>query len=279
MMIPAAWTKAKGACRTRDDRQLEVSVWGYGRDDAEARREAASRLKRLLERVRRGDRFPDAYGYGSRALREEILETYGGTSEGDALAVLTRNRYGAVVLNTAQMLFLDVDFKAPTLIERFRGWLQSKGNPEQVALEQLRTALTWQGGITFRLYRTAAGFRAIAIDQGFEPDGDRSRRLFDETGTDPAFARLCRVQKSFRARLTPKPWRCGCDNPPGQYPRSEPTRAAFNGWLEQYEDLSCAFASARYLETVGTRRARPDFQELIDLHDARARALDTLPLA
>jgi hypothetical protein len=97
-----------------------VAVWGWGRDEATAKREAVKRLERLIERLRRGEPFPDAYAYGSRPLREEIVQVLDGESEDQPHAVLTRNRYGATVLNTTRLLFLDIDLPAPTLLQRLR---------------------------------------------------------------------------------------------------------------------------------------------------------------
>jgi len=39
-------------------------------------------------------------------------------------------------------------------------------------------------------------------------------QVFDTLGADPPYRRLCRTQKCFLARLTPKPWRCGVAKPP-----------------------------------------------------------------
>jgi hypothetical protein len=76
MHIPRAWAKVSAECRTQDNRELRVAVWGWGPEEGTAKREAASRLERLIERIRRGDPFPDVYAYGSRPLREEILQTF-----------------------------------------------------------------------------------------------------------------------------------------------------------------------------------------------------------
>src|SRR5258706_14942710 len=97
MHIPRMWVRAAADVLTPDRRNLPLVAWGWGEDEAQARREAEGRLARLSERVRRGDPFPDAYASGSRPIREEILETFGDGPE--PRAVLTRNRYGATVLN------------------------------------------------------------------------------------------------------------------------------------------------------------------------------------
>ena len=263
MEIPPYWVKAAGECLTRDGRRLGVAVWGWGRDRAVAGREAAGRLQRLLERIRRGEPFPPAYAYGSRPRREEIVQTVEGPLE-HPTAVLTRNRYGAVVLNTTRLLFLDVDLPPVTLAQRFL----------REALLRSRPAAT------FRLYRTAAGFRALAIDREFDPAGRDTQELMHVAGADPAFVRLCRAQQSFRARLTPKPWRCRCSLPPGEHPREEDAqRRRFAAWRDAYDKASARYATCRYVETVGTGSLIQGARALVALHDRMTRCEQSLPLA
>src|SRR5436189_4942308 len=107
MHIPRIWAKADAEVETPDRGALPLVTWGWGENEAEARAEARSRLQRLSDRVRRGDPFPDAYAYGSRPIREEILDTIGDSA--NPRGVITRNRYGAKVLNAVRLLFLDVD--------------------------------------------------------------------------------------------------------------------------------------------------------------------------
>src|SRR5215472_12903310 len=163
MHIPQAWAKAGAECQTQDHRKLQVAVWGWGGEQEAAKREAANRLERLIGRIRRGDPFPGVYAYGSRPLREEILQTFDRETE-DPRAILTRNRYGALVLNTARLLFLDIDAPAPTFSQRLRRMFSRAHFAEDDdAIAKLRETLRQLGRATFRLYRTAAGFRAIAV--------------------------------------------------------------------------------------------------------------------
>ena len=107
-----------------------------------------------------------------------------------------------------------------------------------------------------------------------------AQALMERTGTDPAFARLCRAQKSFRARLTPKPWRCECPKPPGEYPRAEPDeQREFANWCKQYAHAIEDHATCRFLETVGAGKAAPALQPLVELHDEVTRCTEDLPLA
>src|SRR5574341_1197044 len=225
MHIPRTWTKVSADGKFSDGRTLPVSVWGWGEDESGSKRSAADRLQRLLERIRRGEPFPDKYGYGSRPLREEILQTFESATPNEPSAILTRNSYGAQVLNAARLLFLDIDIGAPSLAQRV---LRIFGgvSPEETVLTKLRNTLQAYGRATFRVYRTAAGFRVMGIGRDFDPAGREVQELMQATGTDPAFARLCLAQRSFRARLTPKPWRCNSSLPPGQHPR-------LNGEMQQ----------------------------------------------
>ncbi len=279
MDIPKVWEKASGDGQLPDGRVLPVSTWGWGDDEAAARSTARERLGRLLERLRSGQPFPEGYGYGNRPLREEILETISGEQADNPVAMVTRNRYGAKVLNTARLLFLDIDIPPQGLLQRLRRLFGAPA-AEEVRLEELRQALTRYGRATFRIYRTASGFRALAVDREYDPAGREAQELMQATGTDPAFSRLCRAQGSFRARLTPKPWRCDLSLPPGRYPREETnSQQAFAAWLRQYEKVSESFAVCRYLETVGSGSARGEIRTMLELHDRVTRCDSQLPLA
>ncbi len=279
MEIPRAWTRVKAEGELPDGRTVPVTVWGWGEDEVEAKRNGGERLRRLLDRLRRGEPFPDKYLYGSRPVKEEILETIEGANPDEPSAILTRNGYGAVVLNAARLLFLDIDFPRPTLGGKLRR-LFGGASLEDRRLAMLRAALRDQGGATFRIYRTAAGLRAIAVDRDFDPTGAEAQALMQATGTDRSFAHLCRVQKSFRARLTPKPWRCAIARPPRDFPRIEPDQIArFEAWLRDYERLSADHATCRFLETIGEGHPRGDARLLVDLHDRLTRCQERLPLA
>jgi hypothetical protein len=232
----------------------------------------------VLDRIRRGEPFPGEYSYGNRPPREEILQVLDGTTS-EPLAMVTRNRYGAQVLNAARLLFLDIDLPPQGFLQRVVR-VFSAVSAENAALKKLREALQRYGRATFRIYRTAAGLRVMAIDRDFDPAGRDVLELMQATGTDPAFSRLCLAQRSFRARLTPKPWRCDSRLPPGQHPRpeGEPGRD-FASWLAEYERASMRYATCRYLETVGGGSAKGGAKRLLELHDTVTRSSETLPLA
>jgi hypothetical protein len=273
MYVPRFWTKTKKEVDTEDGKRLLVA-WGFGEDEEKARTEAGRRLQRLTQRVTGGASEPDEYDYGDRPLREEILQVLGPD------AILTRNRHGAVVLNAARLLFLDLD-RPPAGGLGILGRLFGKKDPEAAAIERVRTSLREAApAVTFRLYRTAAGMRAIAVDREFDPAAAETQTLMQRTMTDPAFMHLCQVQKSFRARLTPKPWRCGCPKPPGEHPRlDEGEKREFAAWCKSYEGAIEDHATCRYLETVGNGSALAKLAPLIQVHDQATRCAEALPLA
>lgn len=279
MYIPRAWTKVTAEARFPDGRTKPVSVWGWGEDEFRAKAKGTERLQRVLERVLRGGPFPERYAYGNRPVREEILQSVDGKSKDEPSALVTRNGYGAQVLNTAQLLFLDIDVGTPGLLRGIRDLLGGGSEHDRV-LHRLRDALQRYGRATFRVYRTAGGLRAMAVDREFDPAADEVQELMRETGTDPAFAILCQVQRSFRARLTPKPWRCSVSTPPGKHPRQEGAlKQRFQSWLLDYERAASDYATCQYLETVGNGSPTRTAQELIELHDHATRCDTALPLA
>lgn len=272
MHIPRAWARAEADAR-HDERSFRISVWGWGDDESAAKRSAEQRLSRALDRVRRGEPLPRGYGYGSRPLREEILERL------DERAVVTRNSYGAKVLNAARLIFLDIDLAPLSLKGVLRRIFLGRG-AEAEALGRLREGLARYNRASFRIYRTASGLRAMALDRELDPAGREVQELMRATGTDPAFAQLCMAQKSFRARLTPKPWRCGSPPPPGIHPREDADmRRRFAAWLAQYEKRAAHHGTCRYLETYGTANPRGAAARLLALHDRETRAGEDLPLA
>lgn len=280
MYIPSVWVRASGTGRLPDGRTLPTAAWGWGDDESTAERRAEKRLQNILDRLRRGEAFPEKYSYGDRPPREEILQVIEGARGAEPDAILTRNRHGVQVLNTARLLFLDIDVPKPAGLQRFLAGLgMAKDRSIDAVLARLRQTLRLHSQATFRIYRTAAGLRVMAVDREFDPTGAKTLELMNATGTDPAFIRLCSVQNSFRARLTPKPWRCNCRSPGIGYPRDADQQRQYKAWLKEYELAASGYATCRYLETVGDGRTKNFARMSIELHDRITRCNENLPLA
>ena len=137
---------------------MELTAWGWsstGKGDAE--NTARQRLGALIARVRQGTELPRGYDYGARAMREEIMQELR-AADGGLAGVVTRNGYGALVLNTVRTMFVDVDLPPqPGGLRRLFGGKSAAGEAETLA--RLRAALAAHSIGSFRIYRTAAGFR------------------------------------------------------------------------------------------------------------------------
>lgn len=280
MRIPRYWARAEEQTPPDYAGARRIIVWGWSQENHdEAERHARERLTELLDRLRQGLGLPTGYGYGRRPLREEILDEL--RDRGGAIdAVLTRNSYGSLVLNAAQVLFVDVDVPWPTLGERLARLFGSrKPTPETAALTRIREILLNAGSGSYRIYRTAAGFRVLATDPLFTPGSAAAEQLMRALDADPAFVQLCRAQDSFRARLTPKPWRCGQVNPPGRFPRDAEEQAAFAAWLAGYDHAIESRATCRFVEAVGWGRTHSDAGRIVDFHDQMTKCHTGLPLA
>ena len=79
------------------------------------------------------------------------------------------------------------------------------------------------------------GLRVIVADRLMEPSSEEAGQLLERMGSDPLYVRLCRNQESFRARLTPKPWRCGHHAAPARWPFVDAkSERVFKAWEDAY---------------------------------------------
>jgi len=277
MLIPRFWARTKGEATDPRGRRYALSIWGWSQEGVtDALSVAQRRLREVAGRLARGEPG-DEYFYGRQPLREEILRTLGEAGDGTG-AVVTRNRYGAEVLNTARLPFVDID--APPGRAASGLFALFKKDRTDPVLARIREACARHGRSTFRVYKTGAGYRVLATDLSLDPKSQATQDFLASFGSDPAFMKLCRIQGSFRARLTPKPWRVDLPLPPNQYPRDEPSeRAEFDAWLKTYESASRGFATCKLLESIGSTRPSSQTRALVEGHDHVTRAESDLPLA
>ncbi|MET0263687.1 MAG: hypothetical protein ABW223_12360 [Rariglobus sp.] len=210
------------------------------------------------------------YPYPERVLVEPILDRVMGP--GDAgpqeVARITRNSYDSKVLNAYHALFVDVDTETDS----------SNAGDEVVisqsaALDALIDLTRVRTDLQFRVYSTRAGLRYLCTSRLFDPLSADSQDILKRLKADKRYALLCRVQKCYRARLTPKPWRC--------YLKTEP-----RGFLGRLLNVPgsvtdpAKFATCRYIETVGAAQAvHPAIEPILRVHDQTSEATSTKPLA
>jgi len=253
---------------------------------AEAAARAQEAARRIAERFAAGDKLRRGYGYPDRPLREPVLREIKSPG-GELAAVITRNSYGALILNTARVMFVDVDLPEPKF--PVGGWLKKLfGKPEPSAARVtedsvLAQAEAWRQshpGWGWRVYRTKAGLRLLATHAPFEPGDASTEQVFDALGADPLYRRLCRTQKCFRARLTPKPWRCGFAKPPCRWPWPDAkAEARFKDWETRYQKTCRDYATCALTAAPGGQQIDPTVQLILKVHDETTLADSKLDLA
>lgn len=258
---------------------------------------AAGGPRKLRER---GEYYPD------RRRPEELLEEIF-SAEGALIAAITRNRYGAAVLNTDAVLIADIDLSEEPARQRSAGGggllgrLFGRGrtgsvdaNEEDPDLrgepghgrrgEEHRQALARIGrfcadrpDLGVRTYRTRNGFRLLVTGTGAAPGSTQSQDLLLDLGSDELYTLLCRVHDTYRARLSPKPWRVGLAAPTAYGPRAAGTSQRLR-WVADYDAASADVAVCRFIGSAGPAPSDVE-QQVIELHDRAVRHESGLRLA
>lgn len=278
MNFPKHWARASSH---------GFSCWRWSdTSPADAQALAREAVAKLVQRFEDHERPAGRYGYGDRPLREPVLREFRNDA-GERTAVITRNAYGCLVLNTARVMFIDVDLPAakPSPGALWR-WLvgrprDASANPaEPAALAKADAWAQQHRGWGWRVYRTRAGLRLLATHGLFEPAAAAESPVFEAVGADPLYRRLCQAQKCFRARLTPKPWRCGVRRPAPRWPWLQPKEEQrFKDWEKRYLEACGGRATCELIATMGHAEWHPEVRAVVATHDEAARAASGLPLA
>jgi hypothetical protein len=132
-----------------------------------------------------------------------------------------------------------------------------------------------------REYVTPAGWRLVATHRPFSTDDPEVLEFFRAIFADGTYVRMCRNQRCFRARLTPKPWRIGVTRLRGPvWPVRDPeAMERRKAWVDAYEARSASFAACRFLREAGVGLEDTEVRRVVDLHDTLSRAISGLPIA
>lgn len=276
MKLYRYWAAAEQSITDAEGNRLHLKKWGGSNDnEAEARSIAERAVAELARRLQlEADiRAAHEYTYSTRDLPEELIETL------DASNGITRNRYGCLVLNSTNLMIADVDFRSTGIFS----WLfhrKIKPKNETEALVTLKRWLAQHPEANVLVYRTAAGLRYLFTHALIAPN-EVAFNWLRELGSDRLYTFLCKEQQSFRARLSPKPWRVAQERPPGQlYPfKDAAAETTFRNWLAAYESKAAGYATCHFLGQHGSGKVDAALQAIIAAHDSRTRARSTLPLA
>lgn len=287
MRIPRFWSRGSFSDTDRDGKEHTFSALGWSFESlAAARDHAVERARRILEFFVRGKKL-DRYEYLTNPLREEVLDSV--EVAGREIALVSRNRYGALVLNSASVAFADIDLPKvkPRGFFDAIAMLFSKSRREERAkalldgaLQTLRNWMDGNPGHSLRVYRTRAGLRLLFTDRLYEPASDQTAAMLRTLGSDPLYRRLTEKQECFRARLTPKHWRCDCPAPPGRYPwDSEEEKRSYRAWEEQYARKSRGYKACELIDEFGSASGDKEIDSIVRFHDRHACGESALELA
>lgn len=293
----------------------------------------------------RGEGYNGADGL---PIREEVVELHGDSA-------ITRNSYGALCLNTPDVMFIDVDeglkpfnfsnwrlirwvwlalaagFLGLTFYEQVNGYGEAalaccQRSCPSLWESMLRALLPALGGgfalsmlalglltglanfiynqlkppikriallaashpdWVFNVYRTTAGYRLLVLHQTFDPTDERIYQALEKLGADQRYLRMCKLQKCFRARLTPKPWRIGIGGriPLGRrhWRHEYAGDSARLDWLREYEQAAAGYAVCHLVKRYGSSHQdflfAPQIKAVLALHDKMCKVRKQKPLA
>ena len=288
MRLPKYWGKGQVEVEDRKGRKHKFSAWGWSetsRQDAE--RKGRERAATLGRRILNGEQ-PIGYLYGTSPLREEIVREFQ-DQEGKVHSAITINSYGRHVLNSTELMVVDVDLPKVKQIQLVmyyliriiaRNRIHPRQKREAAQLARIEEFSRLKPNIGIRAYRTHSGLRYLFANHKVKPDSDETAKDMASLKADPLYIKLCKMQECFRARLTPKPWRCGLRTTTVRFPwENDRERELYQRWNQEYMKLSADFATCEYIREYGRRFTTEPIAELLKVHDHFTKANINLPLA
>lgn len=242
---------------------VPISCWGGSNESEDDARENALAKINLVVRKIEGEELPEQ-DYTAE-IREEILKGI------DEKNIITRNRYGAMVLNSESIPIIDVDKPKLGFFSIFKTYTFKE--KKKMMLEQAIESAKKFPELNFRIYETRKGFRVIVANKKLKASDELVSELFKTFHCDPLYASLCRKQDCFRARLTPKPSYIKHKGKKFKFPKDNSETES--EWLLSYQDASENFSTCHLIKEVGPRADR---NQVIEYHDEICKIKDRLPL-
>lgn len=289
MHVPRIWERATAEGKNDRGHAFRAFGWGWSEtDQEEARQKAKSSAQRIVNWLISSDEDRDLhhYGYDERLPREEIIDEYT-DGQGTVHGYVSRNAYGALILNTRDLMFIDIDLppeKKPNPLSLFAALFGKKpapfSRPEDVMLDEITATASQHAELGFRVYRTYNGFRLMVANRKLLPNSELSQQLLAQFKSDPLYVRMCKNQQCFRARLTPKAWRCKIKMPTERFPFSDAqSEASYRKWEQTYSDGTRNFSTCDLVKTIGPMDVHPDIEGLVAIHDQLTKSSLKQPLA
>ena len=270
------WARATAEVEDPDGEAVFRTGTGYSNDSvADAFLKAEIQAKKNAQRWSDPTNFSHGGYYpagGERAIREETVEQF--ADDNETYAVISRNSYGCLILNTTDVFFADVDKpkKANWLFSWLGGLFGKKkiteADFESELIQKIKRLVNANPQYGLRVYRTLLGYRVVLTSQTVPASEAKSVELLKKLGADELYVSLCRSQDCYRARLTPKPWRCGARKPTIRFPFSTPeAEQKYRRWQKRYEATASKFATCVLIGEFGSNQVDPRVAQILKLHD------------
>ncbi|RZS92260.1 hypothetical protein [Aquimarina brevivitae] len=188
---------------------------------------------------------------------EEIIEKI------DDENIVTRNRYGALVLNSKRIMFIDVDNYSKSITDHF---FRKNLSVKELMLTKIKKTINQKkySHLGFRVYETNKGYRILVTNKNFNPRSKESKKMMEDFNADYLYRWLCIKQNCYRARLTPKPYRIKQKGIKVIYPkRSKEQQKQLDDWIIKYEQKSREFSSCHLVYQFGEVKV----DKIIEYHD------------
>lgn len=267
MRIPPYWVRetrelpqGKGVMHLQGTSQVSMSDAAHRLEKRAALRLSFAAGKMGVEELRAALRALDGHEESAEGYTADICEPI--VQKLDEDNIVTRNRYGALVLNTTSLCFADVDRVSGGFLNAIARLFGGGKSDESILIERVQALCAANDNLSVRLYRTAAGFRLVLAGDYLALDAATLFALFRSLDVDPLYSKLCEKQGCFRARLTPKPSRVGVKSAP-RCMDSATAADVLAAWVPAYEAACKPYAVCRLVECFG----RPISHPALTLHD------------
>jgi hypothetical protein len=146
-------------------------------------------------------------------------------------------------------------------------------------MDNLRSVFARNATLSMRVYRTCSGLRCLMTQLRADPKAEATVERMRAFGADPLYVALCMRQECFRARLTPKPWRCGMRPLRFCYPWDESNMPRARMWYDEYARKTSDFATCALIEQLGGPSMDDEIARVVEFHDRATRVGSKLELA
>lgn len=329
MIVPNYWAEAIVKYK-EGSRKVTIKRFGWSDiSQEEAQKEAQNRADDALNAWLEGklitlhEKKINYNGADGLPIREQVISRHDDV-------VITRNSYGALCLNTPDVMFADIDFDnnfsiqgsclSPILyfifsiafiVSLLKGYYEAavlfaglfcllfiinkirkkaekpveNRNSKMIDnyLKKIELFLEKYPKWGVRVYETPAGLRLLITHKTMQPNDSEVSLFFKLMAVDPVYARMCKNQQCFRARVSPKPWRIDMGSHikprPGIWPVKQQYMATRESWITEYNNKAENFAACRFIKSIGNTIVDNKVAEIIKLHDELSKANTDLAIA